>query len=171
MNCLESEMLIHAYLDGELDLLNTVQLEDHLRECAACAKASRNHQTLRSAINSGGFYFKAPNNLTERIHLALQEADRAGPHTSAPVQELPGQISAQQLPKRMRWQFSWTLAGIAAAAAMAALVVWQLDTAVSRALAGRPAGQGSPDQPRALAHGQPSDRRAVFRSAYGEAVV
>jgi len=32
----------------------------------------------------------------------------------------------------MRWQFSWTLAGIAAAAAMAALVVWQLDTAVSR---------------------------------------
>src|SRR5437899_9338606 len=125
-------MLIHAYLDGELDLLNTVQLEDHLRECAACAEASRNHQRLRSAIDSGGFYFKAPSNLTERIHLALQETDQAGPHTSASVQELSGQVPSQQLPKRMRWQLSWALAGLAAGAAVAALVVWRLDPAVSR---------------------------------------
>jgi len=123
-------MLIHAYLDGELDLLNTVQLEGHLRECAACAEASRNHQTLRSAITSGGFYFKAPNNLTERIHLALQEADQAGPHTSTSAQEISGQMPSQH--KRMRWQFSWVLAGLAAAAAMAALVVWRFDPAISR---------------------------------------
>jgi anti-sigma factor RsiW len=132
VNCQENEMLIHTYLDDELDLLNTVRLEEHLRECAACAEASRNHQTLRSAISSGGFYFKAPNNLSERIHLALQEADQADPHTSTSVQELSGPKPSRPMSKRMWWQFSWTWAGLAAAVAMAALVVWRLDPAVSR---------------------------------------
>jgi anti-sigma factor RsiW len=132
VNCQQNETLIHAYLDGELDLLNTLQLETHLRQCAACAQAHQNHQALRSAISSGGLYFKAPNNLAERIHLALEEADNAGPLTSASVRELPGEMPSRRLPKRMRWPFSWAWVGLAAAAAMAALVIWQFDPAVSR---------------------------------------
>src|SRR2546426_5972865 len=108
--------MIHAYLDGELDLLSTLQLEAHLRECAACAQAYKNHQTLRSAMSSGGLYFKPPNDLTQRIRLALHEADQAGRRASAPVRELPQRISWRQLPKRIGWRSSWAVAGIAAAA-------------------------------------------------------
>src|SRR5712691_8037837 len=125
-------MLIHAYVDGELDLLSTVKLEAHLRDCTPCAQAHKNLQTLRSGISSGDLYFKAPNNLTERVHLALQEADNAEAYTSASVQKLSGRMQSQQLPKRMWWQFSWAWAGVAAAMAMGALVVWRLDPGVSR---------------------------------------
>ena len=41
-------------------------------------------------------------------------------------------MPSQRLPKRMWWQFSWAWAGVAAALAMAALVVWRLDPGVSR---------------------------------------
>lgn len=131
MNCRENELLIHAKFDGELDLLNTLQLEAHVRECSVCAEAYENHQTLRSAITSGSFYFKAPSDLTERVHIALQEADEAGPHTLAPVDGLSAEMPPQHR-RGVQWQFSWKLAGLAAAAAMAALVVWRLDPAISR---------------------------------------
>jgi anti-sigma factor RsiW len=132
VNCQENELLIHAYLDGELDLLNTLELEAHVRECAACAEASENNQMLRSAITKGSFYFKAPTGLAERVHTALQEADQGGSHTSASVQESAREMPSKQLQKGMRWQFSWAWVGLAAAAAMAALVVWRFDPAVSR---------------------------------------
>jgi anti-sigma factor RsiW len=131
VNCRENELLIHAKFDGELDLLNTLQLEAHVRECSVCAEAYENHQTLRSAITSGSFYFKAPSDLTERVHIALQEADEAGPHSSAPVDGLSAEMPSQHR-RGVQWQFSWELAGLAAAAAMAALVVWRLDPAISR---------------------------------------
>ena len=133
MNCREeNEMLIHAYVDGELDLLSTVKLEAHLRDCTPCAQAHKNLQTLRSGISSGALYFKAPNHLAGRVHLALQEADKADAHTSAAVQEPSRRASSEELQRRMWWQFSWAWAGVAAALAMAALVVWRLDPGVSR---------------------------------------
>jgi len=125
-------MLIHAYVDGELDLLSTVKLEAHLRDCTPCAQAHRNLQTLRSGISSGDVYFKAPNHLAERVRLALQEADNGEAYSSASVQEMSRRMPSQQLPKRMWWQFSWAWAGVAAAVAMAGLVVWRLDPGVSR---------------------------------------
>jgi len=132
MNCQENEMLIHAYVDGELDLLSTVKLEAHLRDCTPCAQAHKNLQTLRSGISSGDLYFKAPSHLAERVHLALQEADNGEAYDSAAVQEMSRRMPSQQLAKRMWWQFSWAWAGVAAAVAMAALVVWRLDPGVSR---------------------------------------
>jgi anti-sigma factor RsiW len=132
VNCQENEMLIHAYVDGELDLLSTVKLEAHLRDCTPCAQAHRNLQTLRTGISSGDVYFKAPNHLAERVRLALQEADNGEAYSSASVQEMSRRMPSQQLPKRMWWQFSWAWAGVAAAVAMAALVVWRLDPGVSR---------------------------------------
>src|SRR2546427_11506516 len=100
-------MLIHAYLDGELDLLNTLQLEAHLRECGACAQAYNNHQALRSGITSGGFYFKPPDDLATRIHLALHGADKASHPASASVRELPARSPSHESPKRTVGRFSW----------------------------------------------------------------
>ena len=119
MSCPENNTLIHAYVDGELDLLSTLQLEAHLRECAACAQAYKNHQTLRSAMSSSGLYFKPPNDLAQRIRLALHEADKAGRHPSASVRELPQRIPSQELPRRTTWRFPLAVTGIAAAAIIA----------------------------------------------------
>jgi len=41
MNCKEVEEVIHGYLDGELDLVRSVAVEEHLKTCAACTRALR----------------------------------------------------------------------------------------------------------------------------------
>ena len=123
MNCPENNTLIHAYLDGELDLFSTLQLEAHLRECAACAQAYKNHQTLRSAMSNGGLYFKPPRDLAESIHRALQESNQIGGSVSA---------SALELPRRIPWWRSWALAGLAASVALVAGIALWLNPRVSR---------------------------------------
>ena len=37
MNCAESRLLLHAHADGELDVASSLDLERHLKTCAACA--------------------------------------------------------------------------------------------------------------------------------------
>jgi anti-sigma factor RsiW len=67
MNCRESGNLLHAYLDGELDLTGTLAFERHLEDCADCALAYRNQQALRSAIRANAPYFKAPTRLRRSL--------------------------------------------------------------------------------------------------------
>jgi anti-sigma factor RsiW len=117
VSCQEHKMLLHGYLDGELDLVNTLQLEAHLRECTSCAQVYRNNQTLRSAISEGNLYLKPPNDLFKRIHLALHEANKA---------EGRGSISARELPRGLPWRAWGALATIAASAALAAVIIWRL---------------------------------------------
>jgi anti-sigma factor RsiW len=122
VNCPENNTLMHAYLDGELDLLSTLQLEAHLRECAACAQAYKNHQTLRSAMTSGGLYFKHPRNLAQRIHLALQGPNKTAVSVFASAPEVSG---------HMPWWRSWALAGLAASVVLVTAIAWRLVPRVS----------------------------------------
>ena len=80
MNCLETQNLIHAYLDGELDLVKSLEIEEHLQGCGACSQAYKNHQALRTALNAGSLYFRSPAPLRKRIQVALRQADRSGTH-------------------------------------------------------------------------------------------
>ena len=126
MSCPENVTLIHGYLDGELDLLNTLQLEAHLRECATCAQACKNHQMLRSAMRGGDFYFKAPKDLANRIRLSLHEADEA----NNLARQVPPPV--RELPRRMPWRISWTFASMAASLAVFAVIAWRLGPVASR---------------------------------------
>jgi predicted anti-sigma-YlaC factor YlaD len=41
MNCQISRELLDGYLDGELDLVNSLEIEAHLLECQECSSLSR----------------------------------------------------------------------------------------------------------------------------------
>ena len=123
MSCPENDKLVQGYLDGELDLLNTLQLEAHLQECATCAQVYKNHRMLRSLMSGGGFYFKAPRDLANRIRFSLQEADEVGRQVPAPAREVP---------RPMRWRIWWTFASVAASLAVIALITWRLGPVASR---------------------------------------
>jgi len=79
LNCQETEKLLHGYVDGELDLSRTLELEEHLQTCSACAQAHRGLESLRTAIRSGSCYYEPPADLQARIHKAIQGVDRDGP--------------------------------------------------------------------------------------------
>ena len=77
MICHETRDLIHAYLDGELDLVRSLEIERHLPACQACALMFQNHQALRSAITTGSLYHQAPDELRRRVRSAARQADQA----------------------------------------------------------------------------------------------
>jgi anti-sigma factor RsiW len=113
MGC-EKQDLIHAYADGELDLIRSLEIEKHIQNCQSCSIAYKNLQALRSAIGAGSLYFRSPVNLERRIHSALRDMDKSG-------------IS----PRAMQWR--WL--SIPVSLAFIAIMIWTFEpilTAPSR---------------------------------------
>jgi anti-sigma factor RsiW len=65
MNCEDARRLIGAYSDGELDLVRSLEVEEHLRGCDSCASARENLQALKQAAHSA--YFHAPDGVRESV--------------------------------------------------------------------------------------------------------
>jgi len=68
--CKEKEQMLHAYFDGELDLLSSLEIEEHVKACPDCAQELHNQQGLRDALRSTGLYHRAPGELEARIRSA-----------------------------------------------------------------------------------------------------
>jgi anti-sigma factor RsiW len=106
MNCKETKEIIHAYLDDELDPVQSLAVEQHLEECAACARACQEQQSLRKVMAGGSLYFEAPKVLEKRVRSAVRRASKA------------------ESPRwRWRWDTSWAWPRVLAPLAVAALVI------------------------------------------------
>jgi anti-sigma factor RsiW len=77
LNCQEAQALINGYVDGELDLMKSLEIERHLQECSGCARAHASLQAIRTAIRNSDLYFRTPPDLARRVRSAVREADRA----------------------------------------------------------------------------------------------
>lgn len=90
MACERDDLLLHAYADGELDLVRSLEIEEHLKTCAECAQELQNHQTLRKAIRAGNLYRRAPEGLRSRIiAAAAKPAPGAGEIARGTVIPMP----------------------------------------------------------------------------------
>ena len=72
MSCQITQEFIHAYVDGELDLARSLEIEQHMQECQACASAYHNQTALRSALKDSSLYHSAPAGLEKRIRASLR---------------------------------------------------------------------------------------------------
>ena len=73
MRCTEPRDLVDAYLDRELELEKTLEMEQHFRECATCSEAHEEARKLRTALSEGGLYYRAPADLRTRIRALTQD--------------------------------------------------------------------------------------------------
>lgn len=71
MTCEDNKRLLHAYFDGELDLVRSVEFEEHLRTCPGCSLGLRDQEEMRQSLRSAALYEHAPENLRVRIRAAL----------------------------------------------------------------------------------------------------
>src|SRR6266851_1611596 len=69
MTCRDVLPLLNPYSDGELDLVRHVEIEEHLTECAECAKQEENLRSLRAVLSSPTLYYRAPTALHTRVQL------------------------------------------------------------------------------------------------------
>jgi anti-sigma factor RsiW len=106
MNCRETEGFIHGYLDGELDPVHNLAVDQHLQKCGVCAHSYRGQQSLRKAMTSRSIYFKAPPGLENRVRSAVRQASKT------------------ESPRRWwRWEWNWAWPRALAPLAGAALVI------------------------------------------------
>jgi anti-sigma factor RsiW len=75
--CEDARLLLHAYVDGELSLAESLEIEAHLRACVACAREQSDLRTLRAAFSNGALYHEAPAQLQRRVRAAVRDARRA----------------------------------------------------------------------------------------------
>jgi anti-sigma factor RsiW len=114
MRCQETQSLMHGYLDGELDLVRSLEIEEHLQQCQVCGNEYRRHRALQSAIRNSSLYHEAPAGLRDRVHSVLRATGKTGSRPAILV------ASRQQ-----RWDW-WKLIGVAASLALVAVAAWNL---------------------------------------------
>jgi anti-sigma factor RsiW len=76
--------LVHAYVDGELDLANTRETERHLLSCANCRGTEKAIRELRSALTSEATAYRAPAHLRRNVHAALRREAKSTRQTLSP---------------------------------------------------------------------------------------
>jgi len=75
MNCAESQLLVHAHADGELDIANSLELERHLKTCAACAAQQNSIHSLKIALHEPALRYSAPASLSEEVRRMVRAPD------------------------------------------------------------------------------------------------
>ena len=71
MNCHEAMTLLPVYSDGELDPVQSAEVEKHVLGCADCAARRDELASLRSRIQTEVPYHTAPPALLARVRAAL----------------------------------------------------------------------------------------------------
>jgi anti-sigma factor RsiW len=74
MSCTETEILLHALLDGELDAGHAREVEAHAANCPHCAAEMRAYRELQQAMRVAQLRFTAPASLRRRIEKAFPVA-------------------------------------------------------------------------------------------------
>lgn len=67
MNCEDTDVLMHALLDGELDAGNARAVEAHIASCAGCTEKLREVRDFRATIAPESLRYQAPPSLRARI--------------------------------------------------------------------------------------------------------
>jgi anti-sigma factor RsiW len=129
MNCAESEVLMHALIDGELDAGHAREVEAHVADCRGCADKLEAFRAMRAAMAEAHLKEKAPVHLRNRIEAAL---------TSAPVGAGGRAGSWLTLPRPSRRTFfgGFALGSALSAAVAASLVIAVLGAGEDRRIAG-----------------------------------
>lgn len=107
MSCQETGRLIHAYLDGELDLVRNLEIEQHLRGCSSCAQSYERLRVLQGATRNNALRFEPAAGLENRVRVAVRR--EAHTHT-----------------RPLIWSWRWAIAGFTLV--VLALIIFSLVT-------------------------------------------
>jgi len=136
MKCQESARLLPGYFDSELDLLHTLEIEDHLSTCASCAAELESDRVLRAAILRSNLRYSAPPTVVRNVRAAVANA-------------FPREARTR------RWTWEWSFA--AAALLLCAVLTWKLFPVSTPTASAMLAKEAIADHIRALMPGHLSD--------------
>lgn len=103
MNCAEMNLLLHAYADGELDVVRSLEVEQHMKSCAACAAKMNSLKALQSAFKESDLAYSVPASLRRSV----REIAR------------PSEDRETRRPPDLQWFWKWLAIGATAVAVLA----------------------------------------------------
>jgi anti-sigma factor RsiW len=77
MNCDDSRTYIPAYLDDELDVVESLRVHKHLTGCADCRRAQDEHLALCSALRDPNLYAHPSADFRKRVEAAVRRTAKA----------------------------------------------------------------------------------------------
>jgi anti-sigma factor RsiW len=108
LNCREMQTLSHGYVDGELDLMKSLEIEQHLQECPECARAHASLQAIRAAIKDSDLYSRTPPGLAKRVRSSVRRAS----HEDRTSRLRPGPLLAVAASLALITAAGWGLARV-----------------------------------------------------------
>src|SRR5215471_2387216 len=75
MSCGEIQAFMDGFVDGELDLMHSAEIDRHLQDCQVCAAMHNGRLAMRSAVRVGDLQYVAPETLRKRIRTSIQSLD------------------------------------------------------------------------------------------------
>jgi mycothiol system anti-sigma-R factor len=112
MSCDLTQRFVPGYLDAELDLVRTIEMEMHLTDCPACAQKLESQREVRALLRRSSLAYAAPAVLRDRIQASFRRSSVA-----IEIQE-----SGIKWPSMRVWQW----AGAVAILTLFSLSSWQL---------------------------------------------
>jgi anti-sigma factor RsiW len=103
LNCKDAQTLIHGYVDGELDLVKSLEIEQHIQECPACAQALAGLHALRAAVNKSSLYYHATPGLAQRVQRSVRATSQAGRTPRLHLRRLPAVAASVALVAAGGW--------------------------------------------------------------------
>jgi anti-sigma factor RsiW len=94
VRCRDAQTLIESYVDGELDVVHTVEIEQHLGDCLICLPIHQDTLELRSRIREEVPYFRASPDLQQRIRAIAREKRAETSRSLVPLWAWSGAIAA-----------------------------------------------------------------------------
>jgi mycothiol system anti-sigma-R factor len=79
LTCTDIQAALPAYMDGELDPLRNLEIEQHMQHCAVCSQTYKADQALQTAVKTGAQYYSAPADLRKRIQSSIRQVAKSEP--------------------------------------------------------------------------------------------
>jgi anti-sigma factor RsiW len=105
--CSRWELMLHGFIDGELDAAHSLELEQHLATCPNCAEQLERFMALKKVVSQKGVRWRAPEHVRAQVLAAIaDEAAKAARPSVSPWDRFFGMVR--------QWLFVPSLAALAA---------------------------------------------------------
>lgn len=109
--CAQWELMLHGFIDGELDASHSLQFEQHLASCSHCSNQLEGFQALRKTVAQTGVRWRTPEHVRAQVLAAI--AREAAAQSRSPVAGANGQMF-KVFDRVKQWLFVPSLAALAA---------------------------------------------------------
>lgn len=106
--CPEWALMLHGFVDDELDAAHSLQIERHIATCPHCAHELENIQALKHRIAQQGVHWRTPDHVRAQVLAAISREAAIRAHAPA------GRPRFSLLEFVRRWLFVPSLAALAA---------------------------------------------------------